>query len=342
MQYIQPVNELTNAESVIVGVDVGGTKIAAGIVDAHGQVIGQVMTATDTQDPERTLHSIASAVRECIETAGIAPARVRAVGLGIPGMVDPERGVCLLSVNLNWQNVAVRSWLEQELNLPCVIDNDVCAATLGESIYGAGRGARNMVYLSLGTGIAARAIMNGQLYRGAHGMAGEVGHLVVMPDGPLCRCGACGCLEALAAGPALALSAQTAIAAGQETQLKSYLQRQGTLRSEDVFAAAADNDGLALRILRQAGKHIAYGIYLLAMTFDPQIIVIGGGLTMVPSPLLIEMRARAEYLLAQSSTSRTMFSAETLCISSMGRDCAIIGAAALVARSNGQHTREKQ
>lgn len=342
MQQVQQhSNEPHDLETMIVGVDVGGTKIAAGLVDTQGQVRGRVQVPTDTSDPEHTLQSIASAIRASIEASGITRSRVKAVGLGIPGMVDPERGVCQLSVNLNWQNVAVQRWLEQELGIPCAIDNDVSAATLGESIYGAGQGVRNMVYLSLGTGIAARAIINGQLYRGAHGMAGEVGHLVVMPDGPLCRCGARGCLEALAAGPALALAAQAAIAEGNETQLQSYQQRHGTIRSEDIFAAAADNDALALHILRQAGEHIAYGIYLLVMTFDPQIVVIGGGLAMTQSPLLVAMCARAEHLLGQSSASQAMFSTEALRVTSMQRDSAIIGAAALVARGNEQYKREK-
>lgn len=340
MQHVQSINGPDAAEAVIVGVDVGGTKIAAGIVDARGQVMGRVQMPTDTRDPERTLRSIANTIRNCIESSDIAPARVRAVGLGIPGMIDPEQGVCLLSVNLNWHNVAVQSWLEQELDLPCAIDNDVSAATLGESIYGAGQGMRNMVYLSLGTGIAARAIVDGQLYRGAHGMAGEVGHLVVMPDGPLCRCGARGCLEALAAGPALALAAQAAIAEGKETQLKAYQQRHEVVRSEDIFAAAADNDALALDILRRAGEHIAYGIYLLVMTFDPQVVIIGGGLAMAHSSLLVAMRARAEHLLRQSSASQAMFSTETLRVTNMRRDFAIIGAAALVARGREQHKRE--
>ncbi|GHO85083.1 ROK family protein [Dictyobacter formicarum] len=342
MQQVQSGNEPRDPETVIVGVDVGGTKIAAGIVDAHGQVAGRIQMPTDIRDPEHTLQSIASAIKTSIEASGITPSRVKAVGLGIPGMVDPEQGICLLAVNLNWQNVAVQRWLEQELGLPCAIDNDVSAATLGESIYGAGQGMQDMVYLSLGTGVAARAIIHGQLYRGAHGMAGEIGHLVVMPDGPLCRCGARGCLEALAAGPALALAAQTAIAAGKETQLQVYQQRHGTIRSEHIFAAAADNDALALHILRQAGEHIAYGIYLLTMTFDPQLVVIGGGLASDQSPLLIAIRTRAAHLLAQSSASRAMLSTEAIQVTSMQRDAAIIGAAALVARANSQHKREKQ
>ncbi|GCE23635.1 ROK family protein [Dictyobacter kobayashii] len=338
MQQVQRVNEAREPDALMIGVDVGGTKIAAGIVDTNGQVEGRIQIPTDTSDVEHTLQSIACAIRSTLEAAGTPLARVKAVGLGIPGMVDPEQGVCLLSVNLGWQNVAVQRWLEQELGVPCAIDNDVSAATLGESIYGAGKGLQNMVYLSLGTGVAARAIIDGWLYRGAHGMAGEIGHLVVMPDGPVCRCGARGCLEALAAGPALALAAQNAIAEGKATQLQTYQRQHEIIRSEHIFAAASANDALSLQILREAGEHIAYGIYLLVMTFDPQLVVIGGGLAIEQSPLLIAIQARIAHLLGQSPVGRAMLSTEAIQVTNMQRDAAIVGAAALVA----QDKRKKQ
>ena len=203
---------------LVVGVDVGGTKIAAGVVDAQGQVYGRIHLPTDTSQPKMTLQSIVAGITGALRAARISPLHISGVGLGIPAKVDPEHGIALLSVNLGWQNVPVKRWLEETLGLPCVIENDVCAATLGESLYGAGRELgrqANLVYLSLGTGVAARAMIEGRLYRGTNGLAGEIGHVIFVPGGPLCRCGARGCLEALAAGPALARKAQEEVQAGE-------------------------------------------------------------------------------------------------------------------------------
>lgn len=324
-------------DALVVGVDVGGTKIAAGVVNAQGDVSGRIKLPTDTSSPEHTLQAIASSVRSAIQASGATEAQVKAVGLGIPGMVDPSRGVCQLSVNLGWQNIAVTSWLEQELRLPCFIENDVSAATLGESIYGVGRGLDNMVYLSLGTGVAARAIVDRRLYRGAHGMAGEIGHTVFSPDGPLCRCGARGCLEALASGPALARNAQDALKSGQLSILKELLGAQPleSLRAEHVFEAALRDDALAKQILYEAGRHLAYSIYLLTMSFDPQVVVIGGGLAVEQSPLIEATREGVAHWIAQSPVFREMLSLDAVRLTSLQRDAGITGAAALV---TAQHT----
>jgi glucokinase len=315
--------------ALVIGVDVGGTKIAAGVVDSQGNVSGQVMQPTDTASPESTLRSIARCVTSVIQATGDKAGRICAIGLGIPGMIDPVRGICLHAVNLNWRNVPVRDWLEQELGLPCAIENDVSAAALGESRYGAGKGLEQMVYLSLGTGIAARMIIQGNLYRGAHGMAGEIGHTVFHFNGPLCRCGARGCLEALAAGPALALNAQQELQNGKASLLQNHQARE--IHAEHVFEAAAQNDALAQQILHDAGMQVAYGIYLLVMSYDPQCVIIGGGLAHEQSPLIAVVKTGIEQWKAQSPIFHAMMEVDGLRVSSLQRDAGIIGAAALVA-----------
>lgn len=326
IQYAHPVDGL------IIGVDVGGTKIGAGIVDENGVVSHRVRIPTDTTHPESTLQAIASAIQSVMQQAAITSAQVRAVGLGIPGQVDPVNGMSLLAVNLGWRNVAVRDWLERTLNLSCVIDNDVSAATLGESVYGAGRDLKQMVYLSLGTGIAARAIVDGQLYRGAHGMAGEVGHIICDPSGPLCRCGAQGCLEALAAGPALAQAAQQARLDGTASPLLlaqlSYPEQE--LRSEHVCMAAEQGDAGAQRILQAAARHIAYAIYLLIMTYDPQRVIIGGGLATRQNPFIPAIHQAMKEWIDRSSLFREFIFQDTICLAELQQDAGIAGAAALV------------
>ncbi len=315
---------------LMVGVDVGGTKIAAGVVDEQGQVYSRVKQPTYTSSPEVTLHCIATAVNEAIAAAGIDRVHIGGVGLGIPGKVDPQQGIGVLSVNLGWRDVPVRSWLEDALGLPCAIENDVRAAILGESQYGAGRGVSNLVYLSLGTGIAAAVLVAGQLWRGAHGLAGEIGHTVFVADGVPCRCGARGCLEALAAGPALALRAQEEIRAGRASLLQRVAANHADLTAEHVFAAAAQGDDLANQILCEAASHIAYAIYLLAMAYDPQMVVLGGGLAQEGGPLMEAVRSGVVRWMEQAPIFREILDEQSLRLTSLQRDAGILGAAALI------------
>lgn len=315
----------------VVGVDVGGTKIAAGVVNEQGQVWGRVKHATDTRSVEHTLQAIALSIRSAIQSSRISPQGIKAIGLGIPGMVDPAQGICQLSVNLGWQQVPVTAWLERELQLPCFIENDVSVAALGECLYGAGKGLEHVVYLSLGTGIAARAIIHGRLYRGAHGMAGEIGHVVFAPSGPLCRCGARGCLEALAAGPALARKAEDELQQGATSLLKDLKERaaESYLRAEHVFEAAERDDVLAGQILREAGQHLAYSIYLLAMSFDPQVVIIGGGLAVEGSPLIEATRLGLTHWIQAAPVFRAILQQDAVRLANLQGDAGIVGAAAL-------------
>src|SRR4051812_28066695 len=191
----------------VVGVDVGGTKIAAGVIEGSGRITGQVKIATDTSQSVTILDSIEQAVRASLRASGLDLSQIKGVGLGIPGVVDPEAGIGIESANLGWRNVGVKALLEERLGVTCYIENDVGAGALGENLYGAGRGFDDMVYLSLGTGVAARAIIGGKLYRGTHGVAGEIGHISLVAGEKICRCGGQGCLEAWASGPAIAAQA---------------------------------------------------------------------------------------------------------------------------------------
>jgi glucokinase len=322
------------AGPLVVGVDVGGTKIAAGVVDGRGHVYGRVKLPTDTARPEMTLQSIAAGITAALHAAEVSPSHISGVGLGIPGKVDPEHGIGLLSVNLGWQDVPVKHWLEEALGLPCVVENDVSAATLGESLYGVGRelgGLANLVYLSLGTGIAARAMIEGRLYRGTNGLAGEIGHAIFVPGGPLCRCGARGCLEALAAGPALVLQAQEEIQAEGDSLLQELLDRSPKPTAELVFEAATRGDNLARQILAEAGSHLAHAIYLLAVAFDPQVVVLGGGLAQVEGPLIEAIQFGVAQWAEQSPVFREVLDPGVVRLSALQQDAGILGAAALVA-----------
>lgn len=317
------------AGQLTVGVDVGGTKIAAGVVDANGHIYGRVKLPTDTSQPEMTLRSIAATINAALEAAGVEPLQLAGIGLGVPGKIDPVQGVALLAVNLGWHNIPVKLWLEEQFGIFCAVENDVSAACLGEGLYGAGRGMASMLYLSIGTGIAARMLIEGRLYRGTNGMAGELGHALFVPHGPRCNCGANGCLESLASGPALVRLALEKLATGQTSLLRDLPDYQSTLTAEQICEAATRGDDLAGQTLNEVAAHLGYAIHLLAMAFDPQSIILGGGMAQ-EGPWLAAIRAAVARLAEQAPIFREIFPQEALRLSSLKLDAGILGAAALV------------
>ncbi len=313
----------------VVGVDVGGTKIAAGVVDARGKMLSSVQRSTDTRGAEQTLQAITDTIEAALSASGVEAEHIGGIGLGIPGKVDARRGIGLISANLGWRDVPVKDWLEARLGFPCTLENDVGVATLGEHIYGAAQGAQNVLYLSLGTGIAAGIIIQGQLYRGEHGLAGEIGHTAVRPGGRLCACGGQGCLEAQAAGPALARNAREALEAGRASRLREILTGGASLTTEQVFLAARQGDELALEIVSEAGYQIAFALYLLAMAYDPQLIVLGGGLAL-EGPLTTAIQAELARWTERSPLFREIYAPDRFRLTSLKRNAGILGAAALV------------
>lgn len=312
-----------------VGVDVGGTKISAGLVDSNGHIYGRVKLPTDTSQPEMTLRSIAATINATLDATGVELAQLTGIGLGVPGKVDPEQGIALLAVNLGWHNVPVKRWLEEQFGISCAVENDVSAACLGEGLYGAGRGIANMLYLSLGTGIAARVLIEGRLYRGTNGMAGELGHAIFVPHGPRCNCGADGCLEALAAGPALVRLAREKLATGQASLLRDLPDYQSTLTAEQICEAATRGDDLAWQTLNEIAAHLGYAIHLLAMAFDPECIILGGGMAQ-EGPLIAAIRVAVARLAEQSPIFREILPQEPIRLSALKLDAGILGAASLV------------
>lgn len=326
------VGEARPQSPLVVGVDVGGTKTAAAVVDAAGRLFGRAQTATRLGGADETLRGVAETIRVTVAAAGLALSDITAIGLGVPGKVDPARGLGVYSVNVGWHDAPVVAYLSDALGLPCAVENDVGAAALGESHYGAGRGVAALVYLSLGTGIASRLVLDGRLYRGMSGLAGEIGHTVFDPQGPLCKCGARGCLEAIASGPGIAARGQAAVDEWQPTQLVEMADDVGgAVTTRMVFEAAAAGDALAQGIIQATGATLAEAIQQLIMFFDPQLVVLGGGLTGVgdalAAPIYTELARRA----AASTTFAEMYAPQRVRLTALGADGAILGAAALVA-----------
>jgi glucokinase len=272
------------------GLDIGGTKTAVMLADQALRPLSRITRATDKSHPDQLVAAILLAVDEALFLAGTQPEAISAAGVAVPGLVFPELGMAALAVNLNLENFPLGPVLSAELGVPCYLENDVRMAALGAYRYTSqSEQIRHLAYLSIGTGIAAGLILDGRLYRGAHGMAGEIGHIVVEPDGYLCGCGLHGCLEAMAAGPAVARMAR---------ELMGSRSGPADLDAEAVYLAAEKGEAPALEVVRRVSAYHAQAIHFLAMTYDVDEIILGGGLTKAGpaflDPILTSLQAVRE------------------------------------------------
>jgi glucokinase len=317
----------------ILGIDVGGTKIAAGLVDPDGKVLHSLRRETAIENPEATLDSIAAAARDVISASGIDPKGIDAIGFGIPGLVDAEKGIGIASVNLGWRDVPVRMGLEARLRIRCAVDNDVRAGALGEARFGAARGLREWVYVNIGTGISAVILLQGRFLMGARGLAGEIGHAVLVPEGPECKCGGRGCFEAVASGPGIAERALTKIKSGRASMLvpADPAFPASALTAEAVFGAAERGDVVAVETLEEVGKLVAYALEHIALAYDPEKIVIGGSIMLGSTLLFGTVLEQLRELSQQSWVFGRTYSDGLVVLSALGNNAGVLGAAALVA-----------
>ena len=287
---------------LLVGVDVGGSKIAVLVVDGDHGIRGRLVVPTPVGSPDTAADHIAATVATALATAGMSVDGVAAVGVGVPGRVDPVAGVVSLAVNLGWHRLPLREQLEGRLGVPCAIENDVRAAAAGIRERRLLGQVEDFVYLSVGTGISAGVVLGGQLYRGTRGLAGEVGHIVVDAEGPVCSCGLRGCLEMMASGPAVARLAEDAIRAGRQSSLAAC----PTITAIDVHAAAAAGDALAAEIVAAAGRALARAIHGLVMTYDVERVIVGGGVAGAGRPFLASIEAALDAARASSELAAEM------------------------------------
>lgn len=309
-----------------IGVDVGGTKVAAGVVDDVGRIIEKSKRPTPSTDPEKTAAAIADAVTELT-----AVHEVEAVGLGAAGFVDQARSTMLFSPNLAWRDEPLKQKVEDRLGLPVVVENDANAMAWGEARFGAGRDAHHLLCVTLGTGIGGGIIIEGELYRGRWGIGGEWGHFRVVPDGRRCGCGNRGCWEQYASGHALVREARdlTRVAPAQAGRL---LELGGGvpegITGPEVTQAAREGDLAALECFRIVGRWLGQGIADLAAVLDPGLFVIGGGLSEAGDLLLDP--AREAY--GTALTGRGHRPVAPIRIAELGPDAGMVGAADLARR----------
>jgi len=256
-----------------VGVDIGGTTVDTLLVDSTFTAHSSFTFPTVLTSPEATLAGICTASQETLHAAQLSPAEITAIGLGVPGQVDPVQGIVNLAVNLHWDHFPAGDLLTSHFGVPCFLENDVRAAALGVYRFNNPQAIQNIAYVSIGTGVSAGLILQGQLYRGVHGMAGEFGHIMAEPNGPRCNCGAYGCLETLIAGPALARLGQQAL----QTEAQTLLRQYPSITAKEIYSAAQAGDALASRLVEQAGVYLGRALQQLIMFYDVECIVLGGG-----------------------------------------------------------------
>ncbi len=271
----------------IVGLDLGGTQIRACLADVGGKILSQVRRATLAREgPQRVLGRMKETIHEVLQ--GVDRDAVLAIGIAAPGPLDPRTGVVIAPPNLpGWNDVPLSDIMSETFALRVFINNDANLAGLAEHRYGAGRGTLDMIYLTISTGLGGGIICGGELLLGAHGLAGEPGHTIVDPGGPLCGCGNAGCLEAMAAGPGIASYASELIRRGRSSSLAGHVEGDGELTGEMVGEAAQAGDGVALEAVERAAHYLGIGVLNLIHIFDPEIVILGGGVTKL-GPLLFD------------------------------------------------------
>jgi glucokinase len=310
-----------------VGVDVGGTKIAAGVVDEDGTILATVRRESPATDSEAIETTIADLVLELRRDHDI-----EGVGVGAAGFVDVRRSTVLFAPNLAWRDEPLKSELERRTELPVVIENDANAAAWGEFQFGAGHDVEDLLLVTVGTGVGGGIVLDGSLHRGAFGVAAEIGHLRVVPGGRLCGCGNLGCWEQYASGSALVRDARERLAAGGE-DVKPLLERaHGDVEAVSgplVTEAAQDGDPVAVELLATVGRWLGEGIASLTAVLDPAVVVIGGGVSEAGPLLLDPVR---EHFLA-NLTGRGHRPELEIRPAQLGNKAGLIGAADLARQS---------
>ena len=279
------------------GLDLGGTKIQSLVVDDRGTILGEDRRPTlAAEGPEAVVDRLAESALSALSRAGLEPGDVLAIGVSAPGPCDFERGVLLHAVNLpGWTATPLAALVQERLGRPAILENDANAAALAEARHGAGQGARHLIYLTISTGIGGGLILDGRIYRGANGTAGELGHVTVDERGPVHSCGMRGCLEVMASGTAIARLADEAVAAGRSAAL-AEAATHGELTPAEVHAAAEEGDPVAAEILASAAHYLGVGLANYLNIFNPNVIVIGGGVTAIGSRLLEPAFAQARQM----------------------------------------------
>lgn len=311
------------SELIYIGADIGGTAIKVGICDEQGKLVQTYEGPTGTEGgTDLIMNNIADYARSIVETSPYSWDQVAGVGIGIAGFMDIPEGFVIMSPNLPLRNVPVKKILEEKLGKPVKVDNDANVAALGEAWSGAGAGIPNIVCYTLGTGVGGGIIINGRIYQGFNGMAGELGHMSIVPDleAIQCGCGKMGCLETVSSATGIIRMAKDAVERGDRTSLAGI----ELLTAKDVFDAAKAGDEVASRIVSRAAFYLGKSMAAIAVVVNPQRFIIGGGVSKAGEFLFEQIRE-----VFRKFTPETAQAGVEIVPAILGNDAGIVGAAGL-------------
>ncbi|HYM10814.1 MAG TPA: ROK family protein [Bryobacterales bacterium] len=322
-----PYGASTDRMSVVIGLDIGGTKLAGGVLAADARLLAR------RERPTRAAEGVDVSLGEVYgllsELAAAAAEHGALAGIGIcaPGPLNPETGFIFNPTNMpGWVNIPLAEEVSRRFGVPCRVENDANGAGLGEAVYGAGRGFRSVFYATISTGIGAGIILDGRVYHGKNGAAGEGGHVSIDYRSPVvCNCGSIGCIEALASGSAIARRARELACERPETKMLSIAGDASRITAEIVARAAAQGDPLAAHLIEETAEMLGAWLGSVVSLLDPDIIVIGGGVSKIGEPLFRKMR--------ETMPRRTInpFASQTPIVSAqLQSDAGILGAAAVI------------
>jgi glucokinase len=316
---------------VLIGVDFGGTNIKIGCFNSQLELISKTSVTTDAHmGAEVVVEKMGQTVEQLLSQAGSCLDDIIAAGIGTPGPAKYSEGIIVQSTNLPaFKNIPIRKMLGDRLNTSVAFDNDANVACFGEYTVGAGKGIKDMVFFTLGTGIGGGVIVNGHLVHGCNENAAELGHIIIYPDGRACNCGQKGCVEAYASANSTAKRATEAIQAGAESSLKQILETKGQITCKDVFDHLAAGDKLAKQITDGTAKALAILCINMLHTTEPQRFVFAGGMIAAGEVLLNRIRHFFDEQIWTLQKEPTQ-----ICFATLGEDAGIIGAAALARTSN--------
>jgi len=315
-----------NPDIKILGIDLGGTKILTAVTNAQGKMLSRDHSITPAKEGQQAVvKSILESMSRALDQAHMVAADLTAIGVGAPGLSNPETGILFTSPNLpGWRDVPLRDIIEKQLGKKAFLINDANAAALGELYFGAGRGARNFIYITVSTGIGGGIIIDGKIYTGSTGTAGELGHMVIDDEGPQCNCGNKGCWETLASGTALAREARRRIKEGAATSIPKYADGDlEKINAEAIHEAAQAGDKLASELIAQSAYYLGVGLANLINIFNPEVIVIGGGLSNIGDMLL-----KPAFNEAGRRAFKQAYQAVRFARAELGRNSGVLGAAA--------------
>jgi glucokinase len=272
--------DTNDKKECLVGVDLGGTKILAGVFNPQIECVGRARISTKAQrGADEVIERIVRVIQDAVDECDLELKQIKGVGIGAPGAVNPETGRVIFAPNLGWEDVPLKKELEKQLEVPVFLENDCNVATLGIYKVELKGKPRDVVGIFLGTGIGGGLILNGQLYSGFNGTAGEIGHMVIEVGGPKCGCGNKGCFEAVASRSAIFRKIQTAVKEGQKTVLSEMLGPDlEDLRSGDLRKAMKRGDKFVEHVIEEAAEYTGIAVANLINLFNPEVVVIGGGL----------------------------------------------------------------